>query len=73
MDAIDWQDDALCPEVDPEIFFPEPGEKAPLAKFICGRCPVIDACRSYALKTRQQHGVWGGWSVRQRMVFLRKH
>ena len=69
----DWRDDALCRQVDPELFFPESGKSAGPAKRICngdpGRdippCPVRDACLAYAL-TEHMTGVWGGLSERER-------
>lgn len=72
MTAIDWQDEALCREVEIDIFFPAAAEDHTPAKRICRHCPVIDACLNYALETDQRHGVWGGWSPRQRRIFLNR-
>lgn len=30
------------------------------AKAVCVRCPIRDACLSYALAIEEPHGVWGG-------------
>lgn len=72
MDALslEWQKQALCPEVELDIFFPHASEDHAPAKRICRQCPVIDDCLNYALETDQSHGVWGGWSPRQRRIFL---
>ena len=61
-----WLDRAACRDLDPERFFPEPGEqvKAAEAKAICAGCQVRDQCRDLAVKAAggidQDHGVFGG-------------
>lgn len=62
-----WMQDALCAEVDPDMFFPNRGdaEGADLARDICSRCPVKAECLEFAIRTTQAHGVWGGKSPRQ--------
>jgi WhiB family redox-sensing transcriptional regulator len=55
----EWQEDALCAEVDPEIFFPDRGGSSKTAKAICRTCPVAVECLEYALETDQGYGVWG--------------
>ncbi len=63
----DWMSDALCAQTDPEAFFPERGHAtARAAKRICAACPVITACRQYAVANNLQHGVWGGTTERER-------
>lgn len=66
-----WQDAALCAQVDPEIFFPEKGESTRHPKMICRSCDVRAECLDYALETDQRHGVWGGYSERERRVLRR--
>lgn len=56
--------DALCTEVDPELFFPN-GGPVPEARRICGACSVRQECLEYALANGVQ-GVWGGTSHRER-------
>lgn len=60
MDRIDWVEDALCAQVDPEIFFPENGhtEYGVKAKRICAKCPVVDACLEYGMSV--EFGIYGG-------------
>jgi WhiB family transcriptional regulator, redox-sensing transcriptional regulator len=36
------------------------------AKAICGRCPVREACLSFALSTGQGEGIWGGLTSDER-------
>jgi WhiB family transcriptional regulator, redox-sensing transcriptional regulator len=63
---LDWQDKALCAQVDPEIFFPEKGGSVRDPKRVCARCEVRPECLDYALDTGQQFGIWGGLSERER-------
>ena len=61
----DWRGDALCAEVDPELFFPEKGHGAQLALSVCQRCPVREECLQFALTLPGLPvvGVWGGASA----------
>ncbi|MFI0898105.1 WhiB family transcriptional regulator [Streptomyces sp. NPDC020983] len=73
----DWQLRAACRDEDPELFFPV-GTSGPAllkieeAKAVCRRCPVMDACRSWALETGQEAGVWGGLSEDERRAVRRR-
>ena len=61
-----WLDQAACRDLDPERFFPEPGEqtKAAEAKAICSGCQVRDHCRDLAVNAAggidADHGIFGG-------------
>lgn len=59
--------DGLCAQTDPEAFFPELGGSCLPAKAVCRRCEVRDDCLTWAMATREPHGVWGGLSERERM------
>lgn len=61
-----WVEDALCAQVDPEIFHPEKGGDASPAKRVCMRCPVRRECLEEALATGERFGVRGGLSERER-------
>ena len=62
-----WMADALCAEIDGELFFPEKqGSSARPAKKMCRRCDVAVECLEYALTNDIAHGVWGGKSDRER-------
>lgn len=72
-EPVDWRGLAACRETDPELFFPEGSRGgAPLAraeeraKAICRRCPVIGACREWALGVVDLHGVAGGMTQDER-------
>ena len=67
---LDWQDEALCKESDPEAFFPEKGGSTKQAKTVCKRCPVTEKCLQYALDNDERHGIWGGKSERERRIIL---
>ncbi len=38
---------------------------AKMARRICQGCVILDDCRDYALKTRPEHGIWGGLDPRE--------
>lgn len=62
-----WMNRALCAEVDPELWFPGPGQPNTTAKTICARCDVRAACLAYALSLEDNpEGVWGGLSEGER-------
>jgi WhiB family redox-sensing transcriptional regulator len=63
-----WRRDALCAQVDPEIFFPEKGASTLDAKGVCAGCPVRSECLADALGRGERFGVWGGLSERERRV-----
>jgi WhiB family redox-sensing transcriptional regulator len=74
---MDWRHRALCRDEDPELFFPI-GTTGPAAvqvaqaKVVCGRCPVVEPCLSWALETGQDAGVWGGTSEDERRALKRR-
>lgn len=63
---LEWHQQAACraPDVDPNWFFPERGERVAEARAVCARCPVVEECR--AAGAREHFGIWGGTSERQR-------
>lgn len=64
-----WRDHALCAQVGADVFFPSKGDEhrhSAQAKAVCARCPVQADCLFEALANREEHGVWGGTSPRQR-------
>lgn len=64
--GLTWQSKARCLEVDPEIFFPERGGSSKAARAVCTQCEVRIECLRYALANREQFGIWGGTSERER-------
>ena len=67
---LDWQDEGLCKESDPEAFFPEKGGSTKQAKAVCRRCPITEKCLQYALDNEERYGIWGGKSERERRMIL---
>ncbi|MFE6734177.1 WhiB family transcriptional regulator [Microbacterium sp. NPDC057650] len=70
--ALAWQADALCAQVDPEAFFPEKGGSTRDAKRICSSCNVRGECLEYALNNDERFGIWGGLSERERRKLKRR-
>lgn len=69
-----WRDEALCAEVDGDLFFPLPGADARVAeaKSICDACDVRAQCLAYALDNNIDQGVWGGLSGNERAALKRR-
>lgn len=70
-----WTKDALCPQVDAEIFYPVkggPGQTmAKAAKAICAQCPVAAECLEYAIRTGEEYGIFGGVTAHERAAMRR--
>lgn len=62
----DWTKRALCPQTDPEAFYPERGGSTREAKKICLGCEVQKECLDWALANDERFGIWGGLSERER-------
>ena len=74
-----WQEEALCRGLDVELFFLPDNcrerakyERIEKAKSICSACPVLAACRDFAIKSEQPYGVWGGLSEEERQTIIRR-
>lgn len=70
---VSWMEDALCREVDGDLFFPTP--KAPVVALtqvrqICASCDVREQCLQFALTTAEPEGIWAGTTPRQRSLML---
>ncbi len=67
-----WLDLAACKDSDPELFFPERGEKAKAqaAKQVCAACQVQPQCRDLAVRAAQSreedHGIFGATTPYER-------
>lgn len=75
-DDSSWRADAACLHVDTETFFPlgltgEALDQVDRAKRICASCPVREFCLEFALRTNQDHGVWGGHTEEERRTLRR--
>jgi WhiB family redox-sensing transcriptional regulator len=67
-----WCDQALCRGVNPDIFHPTDEGDGAEAKAICALCPVRESCLEFALTARENDGVWGGFTARERRRVLRQ-
>ena len=68
----DWRVIAACQSVDPELFFPISAagkclEEVAEAKRVCARCLVQAECLTFAQRTGQVHGIWGGLTEEERI------
>jgi WhiB family transcriptional regulator, redox-sensing transcriptional regulator len=72
-DGSPWQSRAACRGLDPELFFPAPGESSRPARAVCTSCPVRAECAEWALFAAEHHGVWGGLTERDRRRIRRSH
>jgi len=73
-----WQEHAACRGPNQAIFFPPPWFERKIdkrrremrAKEICAGCAVVGACKHFAIRAREQHGIWGGLTEGERQVEL---
>ena len=65
-ESIEWMIFANCGDQEPSTFFPKDGAGVDIAKRICMGCVVREDCLEYAIVTKQDYGVWGGTSERER-------
>jgi WhiB family transcriptional regulator, redox-sensing transcriptional regulator len=66
-----WRDRAACLEVvsaEYDPFFSDTAELQAEAIAICETCAVRDDCLTFAVRTGQQYGIWGG----QPQQFIRR-
>jgi WhiB family redox-sensing transcriptional regulator len=62
-DVGSWRDRAACRDAvtaDYDPFFADSTELQLEAIAICATCPVRDECLTFAVRTGQQYGIWGG-------------
>ena len=79
-DIPSWQFRSACRGEDSTLFFApsyfeQRSEKAARehrAKTICARCPVRVDCLEYAIRIREDHGVWGGLNESERRALVRE-
>ncbi len=78
LDDQGWQFRAACRGPQINVFFPpshferktDKRERERRAKLICKSCSVRNACLDYALRIREQHGIWGGLNEVERKELL---
>jgi WhiB family transcriptional regulator, redox-sensing transcriptional regulator len=73
---LSWREQAACHDIATEIFFPVGLTGSSLnetarAKKICRSCAAVDACLEFALRTNQDHGIWGAHTEDERRALRR--
>lgn len=72
-EEADWQAQAFCRQLDPDLWHAETPQGTATAKRLCVQhCDVIEQCLTSALVERQEWGVWGGASPAMRTRALNK-
>ena len=61
-----WTEQALCAQIDGDMFFPDDGAKRIDVKRVCRGCPVRAECLDMAIANNEPHGLWGGLTPRER-------
>lgn len=61
----------------PDLYFPEVGDGmaasiAKMAKKACLSCDVVNECAEYAIKHKEEAGIWGGMSPNDRKLIWSK-
>jgi len=78
LDDLGWQFRAACRGPQIHVFFPPPHferkdakrNRERRAKTICSSCSVKRDCLAYALRIREQHGIWGGLNETERKSLM---
>lgn len=76
--SIAWRNQAACRTEDPDLFFPA-GTEGPSAlqidqaKAVCRRCPVTEACLTYAFNQHVNDGIFGGLTAGERRTIVRRN
>ena len=74
----DPQNNPACADEDPELFFPTgresswPANDVADAREICAGCPVLGKCLSWAMESKQAHGIVAGYTPNERQALRRK-
>ncbi len=69
-----WQAKAACRGPNTALFFPpshferkdDRENRESKAKAICSGCDVRKPCLEYAIRCKEQHGIWGGLNELER-------
>ena len=69
-----WMAQGACVGAPSELFFPNDTEHEVIrqAKALCQTCPVLKTCADHAFTHREDYGVWGGMSERDRRRIRRQ-
>lgn len=68
-----WSERAACKSVGIDAFYDtEDSNLKRTAARYCRQCPVQNQCMYTAVILKEDHGVWGGFTPRQRRSFMKK-
>ncbi len=67
-----WRAHGACRTRPDLTWFPGPGESISEQRAICETCPVKAICLEVSLANREDHGIWGGLSERERRRLRRQ-
>lgn len=70
---IDWPNDANCVKMNVDMFPRRAEEQKYTARGVCFSCRVRRDCLVEALNRREEFGVWGGMTERERRRILKKN
>lgn len=66
-------DDVPCKNF-PDAFFPDAGaggyQDSLSAKELCSGCPIIQQCLTFAIRTNEPNGIWGGMTANERRTLV---
>jgi WhiB family redox-sensing transcriptional regulator len=69
--VTDWRQQGNCVGMDPNLFFPERGDRVDDAVGACQGCPVKEPCLEWGLH-HEKFGIWGGTNGQERRVLRRE-
>lgn len=61
----EWFQQAACRGIT-AVMYVDRGNRARRAREVCAGCPVAEPCRAWAIEHREENGVWGGTTPRER-------
>jgi len=61
-----WREEAVCKDMDPNLFFDPPNNRwSDEVRLACSRCPAQLDCLNWALHN-EEYGFWGGMGPEER-------
>jgi WhiB family redox-sensing transcriptional regulator len=79
IEFVKWDGSEVCSQVSPELFYDVPLTRSSSNRLdreylrkICGGCPKLMECRTYAIK-HELYGFWGGMTEQERSDYRKKN
>jgi len=71
-----WMAHAACAGRGDDLFYPPgyltSGAQVEAARAVCAGCPVVRACRQWALEVPEPYGIWGATTPSERRTLRRR-